>query len=290
MNKKLFFIGIGLSILCYFFAGFISGVTAVLLGEFTLFLLAGSAATSTLLGTIVFSLPFIILFFALNRACLLFSSDSDYRKGLRWGLLLAIVPIATNFYFSNKINNATRDMNLSYEITDERECAKLEGLDDRTRNYTRATCYSRIAESKKDFRLCDKIEGTDDSVLATKSHCYQEVGRLAVDPSICKKVLYKSDWDWCLAGIAIEAQRPELCHGIENLSTKGRCYAVAIQKTKDPLVVQRFCPFTTLNKAFEDDCVKLWGAESIKTNNLSRDEVDHMKENLERVFIELSKS
>ena len=83
----------------------------------------------------------------------------------------------------NNLCQATQGM----ENNDLNSCAKSEGI-------LRDTCYSDIAEKRKDSQICAKI--SDNMFI---SACYANLAKILKDPKLCENVKVSLLKDGCLS-------------------------------------------------------------------------------------------
>jgi hypothetical protein len=281
VNKKAYLLGIGAAIFSLVAAGFAFSTT---FGVFALIYLEYVAEISPFIAGGIFAIAYIFITLAINRLLSLFSNNVDYRKGLTRGLLLAFIPIGLMFFLTYWIASMSGQEKLSKAATDESQCAEVRDKD------LRASCYSRIAKVKNNEAICGQIQGDEPSVMAAKSLCYKDFSYRSTNPARCQEFneKYEMSIDKCIAQIAEKTQRPELCHGVVSEKNRPGCYLVALWHKNDPLLIKRFCPFTTLDPLNSKECIRLYGPDSVIKNQEFEDEVVHAQENFKKTFIELS--
>lgn len=302
-SRKKFSIGLLVAFGVFLCSAFIMVVVGVMLAAsglgVALLALSVVVAASPVIGGLLFSLPSIIVFVILNRISALFSKNISYRKGLLWGLLLSFIFVFQSLHGSNQISQNVQNALIvgdSHQSSDVNDCMAIKKADNLT-PVDMATCLKNVAINKKDPMICDSIEASEEFTMSIKSDCYLRTALSSLNPAACQKIssLYntQSDMDKCFGGIAVDARKPSLCHGIKGVDERAGCYYYAVKAIGDPLLYKRFCPFVSIsqNKNFDyvQRCIELGGPDAVATNDEFRNEVTNLQRNFDQASAELSK-
>ena len=166
-----------------------------------------------------------------------------------WFLLLLIVVLCGCVIDDSIVTEAV-------EKQDPELCMKIE-LDD-----ARMRCIIRVAAAAKDTEICKKyftkdkeeMEGcllsvagasgdlnTCNEITDTRSRmdCYDNVGRLNKDPSVCAMIddEYKGHKDRCFFNIAKDLKRAELCE--QTTLSQIQCYTYLAEETSKPELCEK---------------------------------------------------
>jgi hypothetical protein len=103
---------------------------------------------------------------------------------------------------------------------DESFCEKAEPLVTPTGTFLlKDSCYSEMAELKKDVSLCEKVDDFKDS-------CYNSVASATGDFSICEKISSSSYLkDYCFSRIAVSKKDSLICANIQDVNARQDCEA-----------------------------------------------------------------
>lgn len=112
-------------------------------------------------------------------------------------------------------------------------------------SYEKDICYYTIAKERLDISICENIQGK-----LYLSNCYEAVGEVSGDPSICESIIEEgreNEGYACYANIALELSDSSICEKIVNQhNTRDSCYTKVAIKLLDPTICEktdtkRFC-------------------------------------------------
>ncbi len=102
-----------------------------------------------------------------------------------------------------------------------------------------AHCYKKMAESKNDAEICEKVKRTEEKGIAPHNQCYYDIAAKNNNVSLCEKIteveFFAVDSDDCIHKVVSQTRSTKTCEALTDTVSQAACleYLASIGGPKD---------------------------------------------------------